>query len=86
MQHTQSTKRIKVPLNHAHTYLVSYYGPAQVIKEPDERDAPETTRVRAVSANRAINAVMTSLLKERQSVGGSASKREFLIVEAKVVA
>jgi hypothetical protein len=75
-----------VPLNHAHTYQVSYYGPAELIKEPEDRGYPKHRRVRAVSANRAINAVMTSLLNERKEVGGSASKREFLILEAKVVA
>lgn len=86
MQHTQSTKRTKVPINHAHTYLVSYYGPAQVIKDPDERDEPETMRVRAVTATRALSAAMTTLTRQRAAAGATPSKRDFMLLEAKVVA
>lgn len=75
-----------MPNNFAHTYQVSYYGPSQIILPAADRGYPKHKRVRTSSATRAINMAMSELQAEARENGASTSKREFLILEVKVVA
>jgi hypothetical protein len=75
-----------MPANHVHTYQVSYYGPDELVKEPEERGYPKHRRTRSTSATRAINEVLKHLESDARSAGDEWDRRKVLVLEAKVVA
>lgn len=72
--------------NPSHTYLVRYYDAEQLAQDPKVRTFSKTKVTRATSATRAISNVFAIIIEESRKAGGSTSKRDFLILEAKVIA
>lgn len=72
--------------NPGHTYLIRYYGPEQLALDPKVRGFSQSKTVRATSATRAIGIAFSEIIDESRKAGGSSSKRDFLILEAKVIA
>lgn len=71
--------------NHPHTYLVRYFDAEQLAQDPKVRSFSKTKVTRATSATRAISNVFAEIISEARESGGSTSKRDYLILEAKVV-
>lgn len=71
--------------NNPHTYLVRYYDAEQLAQDPKVRSFSKSKTTRATSATRAISNVFSEIVAEARAAGGSTSKRDYLILEAKVV-
>lgn len=72
--------------NNVHVYLVRYYDAEQLAEDPRTRSFSKSKTTRATSATRAISNVFTELINEAKEQGKVVSKRDFLILEAKVIA
>ncbi|QRE00950.1 hypothetical protein [Nocardia phage NC1] len=72
--------------NPSHTYEVRYYDGEQLALEIKDRGMSKVQVTRATSATRAISNVFATIIEESRKAGGSTSKRDFLILEAKVIA
>lgn len=72
--------------NPSHTYEIRYYDGEQLSLEVKDRGMAKVRVTRATSATRAISNVFSEIIEESRKAGGSTSKRDFLILEAKVVA
>jgi len=72
--------------NNVHTYLVRYYDAEQLAEDPKKRSFSKSKTTRATSATRAISNVLSELLAEAQAAGRASSRRDFLVLEAEVIA